>query len=65
MDSHIKFLLNYCQDKPELYNKVANRLWVEFGLKGAELSLLCTFIASEVLKDEYTGNNKRSDKKVG
>ena len=51
MDNHIKFLLNYCQDKPELYNKVANELWVQFGLRSAELSLLCTFIANEICKE--------------
>lgn len=50
MQSNIKFLLDYCQDKPELYNKVASRLWVEFGINQAEISLLCTFIASEILK---------------
>ena len=50
MQSHIKFLLKYCQDKSELYNAVASELWVQFGLKSAELSLLCTFIAAEMLK---------------
>lgn len=65
MESHIKFLLNYCRDKAELYNKVASRLWVEFGISQAEISLLCTFIASEVLLDEYRKGNKRTDKKVG
>lgn len=45
------FLLNYCQDKPELYNKVANELWIQFGLRSAELNLLCTFIANERSKE--------------
>ena len=62
---NINFLLNYCMDKPELYNRVSNRLYVQFGLHNAELSLLCTFIAAEELKNEYAGNNTRSDKKVG
>ena len=39
MDSNIKYLLNYCQDMPELYNKVANKLWIEFGIRGAEITL--------------------------
>lgn len=70
MQSHIKFLLNYCQDKPEQYNKVANKLWVEFGLRSAELNLLCTFISAEILKDrrfidEYTTGNNESDKRLG
>ena len=65
MQSHIKFLLDYCQDKAELYNKVSSRLWVEFGLNNAELSLLCTFITSEVMKDEYRRKNKSTDKALG
>lgn len=51
MESHIKFLLDYCMDKPELYNKVATKLWVQFGIQQAELTLLCTFIASEYLNE--------------
>lgn len=47
MDTHIKYLLNYCQDKPELYNKVATKLWVEFGIRSAELNLLCTYMINE------------------
>ena len=47
---NIKFLLDYCNGKEELFNKVANLLWVEFGIKSAELSLLCTFVANEMDK---------------
>lgn len=70
MQTHIKFLLNYCQDKADLYNKVASKLWVEFGLRSAELNLLCTFISAEILKDrrfinEYTTGNSESDKRMG
>lgn len=50
MQNHIKFLLDYCNGKEELYNKVSNLLWVEFGLRSAELSLLCTFVANEIDK---------------
>lgn len=70
MQTHIKFLLNYCQDKADLYNKVARMLWVQFGLRSAELNLLCTFISAEILKDkrfinEYTTGNNESDKRLG
>lgn len=47
MKSNIKFLLDYCRGKEKLYNEVSNKLFVEFGLHSAELSLLCTFIANE------------------
>lgn len=70
MQTHIKFLLNYCQDKADLYNKVATKLWVEFGLRSAELNLLCTFITAEILKDgrfvnEYTTGNNEPDQRLG
>lgn len=55
MKRHIKFLLDYCQDKPELYNKVANELWVQFGLRSAEVNLLCTYIADR-MKGEKNDN---------
>lgn len=47
MENNIKFLLDYCRGKEKLYNEVSNKLFVEFGLQSAELSLLCTFIANE------------------
>lgn len=51
MESNIKFLLDYCEGKEELYNKISNKLYAEFGLRSAELSLLCTFIANETIGD--------------
>lgn len=66
MDTNIKYLLTYCQDKPELYNQVANKLWVEFGLHSAEMNLLCTYMISEWRKkDGYKETNTGSDKKMG
>lgn len=70
MQNHIKFLLNYCQDEAGLYNRVARKLWVEFGIRSAELNLLCTFICAEMLRDrrfvnEYTTRNIKSDKRLG
>lgn len=61
--NNIRFLLDYCMDKPELYNDVENRLWVQFGFKHAELAMLCTFIAGEILKEreqayDNTGKNQ-------
>ena len=52
MQNDIKFLLNYFADKAELYNKVATELWVEFGIRSAELVLLCTFIADRMKGEE-------------
>lgn len=43
----IGFLLDYCKDYPELYNKVANKIWTEFGIQSAEVTLLCTYIVKE------------------
>lgn len=63
--SNIKYLLDYCQDKPELYNRVSNLLYVNFGIQSAELSLLCTFIVSEELNHEYEKRNARTDQKMG
>ena len=51
-DINMEFLLNYCQDKPELFNRVATLLWRQFGLRSAEISLLCTYIASEAINAE-------------
>lgn len=52
MDNNIKFLLTYCSKYPELYNKVSNLLYVQFGIRSAEICLLCTFIAREINKNE-------------
>ena len=65
-DTNISYLLKYCADMPELYNKVANKLWAEFNIQSAEVTLLCTYMINEWrTKDEYRELNKRSDKKVG
>lgn len=68
-NDHIHFLLDYCQDKPELYNKVSSKLWVQFGIRSAELVLLCTFISNEMMKGlnygdkrENKGNGNRTKK---
>lgn len=50
--TQIQFLESYCKDCPELYNKVANLLWKQFGLSSAEVTLVCTFVAREVLTKE-------------
>lgn len=63
--TNIKYLLDYCQDKAELYNRVSNRLYVNFGIKSEELSLLCTFIASEELNYEHEKGNAGPDQKMG
>lgn len=46
-DTNIGYLLKYCSEMPELYNKVATKLWCEFNIHSAELSLLCTYMINE------------------
>lgn len=66
MDSNIKYLLEYCYELPELYNKVATKLWIEFGIRNAELSLLCTYMINEWRKqDEHRKGYTDPDKKMG
>ena len=66
MDTNIKFLLEYCYELPELYNKVATKLWIQFGIRNAELALLCTYMINEWRKqDEHTKGNTDPDKKMG
>ena len=36
METNIKYLLDYCCQIPELYNKVSTKLWVQFGIRNAE-----------------------------
>lgn len=65
-DSNISYLLSYCAEMPELYNKVSNKLWVEFGMQSAELCLLCTYMINEWrLIDGYKKRNKCTDKEMG
>ena len=45
-------LLEYCSGMPELYNKVSNLLYKDFNIQSAEISLLCTYICNEVMKNE-------------
>ncbi len=54
-DTNIDYLLKYCADIPELYNKVSNKLWVQFGIQSAEMSLLCTYIVNEFLTEDKEG----------
>lgn len=53
-DTNMDYLLRYCADMPELYNKVATKLWVEFDIQSAEICLLCTYMVNEWrLKDVH------------
>lgn len=58
--TNIEFLLECCQDIPELYNKVSTRLWADFDIKSAELSLLCTFMVNEFTKEVKYGKENKS-----
>ena len=43
----VKYLLEYCESIPQLYNEVSNHLWNRFGIKGAEITLLITYYINE------------------
>ena len=49
--NNVEYLLEYCKGKEELYNQVANTLWAEFGIRSAEISLLCTYVADTIIKE--------------
>ena len=66
MDTNIKYLLDYCSKIPELYNKVSTKLWVQFGIRSAELCLLCTYMVNEWREqDEHREGYAGSNKKMG
>lgn len=56
-DDHISFLLKYCSRPgvPEIYNKVSNLLYKNFNMGGAELCMLCTFIACKIKEGSQDG----------
>ena len=51
-DDHITFLLSYCSNVPELYNKISNMLYKNFSAAPASLALVCTFITNEISKED-------------
>ena len=54
---NIRFLLDYCSKIPEEYNRVSNHLYVHFGLRSAELSLLVTYYVNEEAKKHGKKSN--------
>ena len=44
---NIRFLLDYCSKRPDLYNKIANDLCENFNIRAAEIALLVTYYVSE------------------
>ena len=51
MKTNMDYLLTYCSEIPELYNKVSTFIWAEFGIQSAEVTLLCTYVLSELAKE--------------
>lgn len=49
--TNMDYLLTYCSEIPELYNKVSNFIWAEFGIQSAEVTLLCTYVLSQLAKE--------------
>ena len=43
-NTNIKFLLDEVSKYPELYNAIANDLWIQFGMQNAEITLLVTYM---------------------
>lgn len=41
--TNIQYLLEQTKDMPDVYNRISTWLWIEFGIKSAELSLLLTY----------------------
>lgn len=41
--TNIQYLLEQTKDMPEVYNRISTWLWIEFGIKSTELSLLLTY----------------------
>lgn len=60
IDEETGNLLKICSNYPELYNRVSNRLYKEFGLIGAELSLVCTWSVIMETKGEACGEIKNN-----
>ena len=44
-------LLDYCSKIPEVYNKVSIKLYRDFGICSAEVTLICTYIFNELNKE--------------
>lgn len=49
-NSNIGFLLGYCSNIPEIYNRTSNQLYKLFGISSAEISLLVTYFVNETLE---------------
>ena len=61
----IDYLLSYCADYPELYNRVANKIYGEFGIQSAEVTLLCTYLVKEFENYGNRERNRKPDQKMG
>lgn len=47
----LDFLLNYCRTLPDLYNEISLRLYKDFFITGAEITLLVTYFVNEMAID--------------
>ena len=61
--SDIGSLLSKCSEYPVLYNKVSVLLYKNFNLRGAELTLICTYIVIMIIKNyqEFVQEVKGND----
>lgn len=46
-----KQLLDFGSSHPELYNRVANTIYKNFGFQSAEVVLFTTYVVNEILTD--------------
>lgn len=49
-NSNIRFLLDYMSKYPDIYNEVANDLYIQFGIRQAEITLLCSYCVAKKIK---------------
>ena len=59
--TNIQYLLEQTKDMPEIYNRISTWLWIEFGIKSAELSLLLTYYEKKhtsILPKERTDDER-------
>lgn len=59
-NSNIRFLLDYMSKYPDIYNEVANDLYIQFGIRQAEITLLCSYCVAKKLKT-LEGDQNGSD----
>lgn len=53
---HITYLLEYAKGKEKMFNKISNKLWAEFDIKSAEVTLVVLYMIYE-MREEFEDEN--------